>query len=120
MVKEEAKSSGMMAKVGVWAFIIGLVLAIIISLFYSMSPPSWSIYVLIILGIIVGFLNVTDKEVQMFLVATIGFMIGFQSIGNVVVRISASAGTFFQLVTVFIAPAAVVVAVKALYNITHD
>ncbi|MBI4439612.1 hypothetical protein HY638_01425 [Candidatus Woesearchaeota archaeon] len=118
MGKEESSS-----KLGIWAFAIGLILAIIIALVSASAPPAWALVLLAILGLVAGLLNITDKEVQAFLVASIAFLLSFQSLGNVskVLPVGAEAvGAFFNLLGVFIAPAAAVVAVKALYNLTKD
>jgi hypothetical protein len=112
-----------MDKMGVWAFIIGLILAVIIALVSGSSPQPWGVIVLALLGAIVGILNISGRETQMFLIATIGFLISFQAIGNVV-RELALAGkfisNFFYLTSVFMAAAAVVVAIIALFHLAKD
>jgi hypothetical protein len=110
-------------KIGVWAFIIGLILAIIVALLSGSTTPQWSIIVLAILGIIVGLLNVTAKEVEKFLVAAIAFLLSFQALSNVFMTVAGgwtAIGTFFNLISIFMAPAAAVVAIKALYNLARD
>lgn len=110
-----------MAKgIGGWAFLIGLVLAVVIAIFGV--DQAWAIYVLAVLGLIVGFLNVTDKEMVKFLVAAIAFMLTNQALGAIVGGLPAGdiLTSFFQLVNVFIAPAAAIVAISALYSITKD
>ena len=50
---------------GGWAFIIGLILAIIIALFGI--NYTWPVYLLVFLGIIVGLLNITMiKKLALF------------------------------------------------------
>jgi hypothetical protein len=56
------------ARIGKWAFIIGLVIAVIAGLFFQ---PAWAIWVLAILGVIVGLLNVTAEDTRGFLLAAI-------------------------------------------------
>ena len=117
-----AKKGGM-AKLGVWAFIIGLILSIVIAIIAAASPPAWAIIVLAILGIIVGLLNVTDKEVSLFLVAGIGFILSFQALAGIAETVVLgwdAVGTFFSLLAIFIAPAVAIVAVKALFNVARD
>ncbi|MBI3027667.1 hypothetical protein HYY70_06165 [Candidatus Woesearchaeota archaeon] len=61
-------------KLGEWAFIIGVVLAIL----FGLIPSQWegmATLVLVVLGLIVGFLNVTEKESTPFLVAAAALMI---------------------------------------------
>ena len=113
----------MKASIGVWSFIVGLVLAAIIAVFSGTSPPAWAVLLLAVLGLIVGILNVTDKEVMLFLVAAISFLLSFQSLSVVFSSLALGWGAvsaFFDLLSVFIAPAAAIVAVKALYNIAKD
>jgi hypothetical protein len=112
---------------GVWAFLIGLLLAIIVALLSGSTAPEWAIIVLAILGVIVGLLNVTAAEVQKFLVAAIAFLLSFQALGNVFIEISKAFGSwagiignFFNLISIFMAPAAIVVAIKALFSIARD
>lgn len=101
---------------GGWAFIIGLIIAVIVAIFGT--AQTWPIYLLLVLGLIVGLMNVTDKEVGSFLIAAIAFMFTFTALGNVAAGIPVVGETiskFFNLVNVFIAPAAAVVAFKALF-----
>lgn len=110
-------------KFGGIAFLIGLVIAIIIALFSASMVPAWAAIVLAVLGLVVGLLNVTDKEVQLFLVASIAFLITFQVLGNVVEALAfgwSSVSAFFHLLSIFVAPAAGVVAIKALFNVAKD
>ena len=106
-------------KLGFWAFLIGLILAVIISIFSAASTPSWAIWVLAILGLIVGLFNVTGKEVQIFLIAAVAFVVSFQSL-SVVYLGWAVVSTFFSLMSAFIAPAAAIVAIIALFKIAKD
>ncbi len=110
-------------KLGVWAFIIGLILAIIIAIVSGSTTPQWAIIVLAILGIIVGLLNVSAAEVQKFLIAAIAFLLSFNALGNVLTTLAGGwggIGTFFNLLSIFMAPAAAVVAVKALFALARD
>jgi hypothetical protein len=112
---------------GVWAFLIGLILAIVVALLSGATAPQWAIIVLAILGLLVGLLNVTGREVQKFLIATIAFLLSFQALGNVFIELSKAFGTwtgiignFFNLVSIFLAPAAIVVAIKALFTVAKE
>ena len=110
-------------KLGAWAFIIGLFLAVILGFLVGASTPDWAIFVLVVLGLIVGILNVKGKVVQKFLIAAIAFMFSFQSLSymfSVMTNNWPAVGNFFGLLNVFIAPAAAIVAIKALYTIAKD
>jgi len=126
MAKKAKKSKkNLMTKVGIWSFIIGLILAVIIAIFSTQKTPAWVLAVLAVLGLIVGFLNVTKEESVPFLVASLAFLVSFQSLAatlSIVTFevISKQLATFFQLLSVFIAPAAAIVAVIALFHIARD
>lgn len=105
---------------GAWAFLIGVILAVI---FGFIATQLWVIWVLVILGIIVGLLNIADAEVQPFLIA-----------GVILVIVSAFGGSVFAglqlLNTAFLTnilnnmlmlfvPATVIVALKSVFSIAR-
>lgn len=99
-----------MANLGKWAFIGGLAIAVLAGLGLEQV---WFVWVLAMLGLIVGFMNVTGPETQGFLIAAIGLMLSATAVqavpfvGDLVTRVVAN-------LIVFIAPAVLVVALKAL------
>jgi len=102
------------------AFIIGMVLAILIALFGTTA--TWPIWVLAVLGLIVGLLNVTGRESGKFLLATIAFMVTFNALSRVFEPmgvIGAFLNSFFGLLIIFVAPAAAIVAISSLIAITR-
>ncbi len=112
----------MLAKVGFWAFIAGLVIAVIGGLLSAMGLAAAImpvvIVILIILGLAVGFLNITAKEILLFLVATIALIV----VGRVfeplkVFGIGKILDAMLALVATLMAPAAVVAAIKALWAV---
>lgn len=110
------------SKIGVWAFIIGLILAGILAVF-APADAAWVVTTIAVLGALVGFFNVTESEVEKFLVAAIGFLISFQALSSVIQTLAfgwTAVGKFFSLMVVFMAPATAVVAVIALYKIAKD
>ena len=105
-------------KIGPLVFIVGLILAIIVAIFAAGSPAAWAVWVLAILGLIAGLMNITDKEILHFLVASIAFLLTFQILGDVISSLAfgwQAVETFFYLLSVFVAPATAVVAVKTLF-----
>jgi len=113
MAVDKAKVLGM---VGFWAFIIGLVIALVAGV--VMPANSMIILVLLILGLIIGFLNITATEVMLFLLATIALIV----VGNVftpltVLDIGKILGNILSYVATLMAPAAIVVAIKALWKV---
>ncbi len=105
--------------IGPWAFILGLVLAILAG--FVTMPDSTIVLVLAVLGIIVGVLNVSDKETVPFLVSALTFMMAASSLGVVFGALGISQlNTVMNYIYVFVAPAGAVVAIKALYGITKE
>lgn|SRR4030042_59247 len=115
-------AEGKKFKFGPWAFIIGLLLAIIFAfLGGSAAWQKWAVLILALLGVIVGVLNVTGRESRGFLLAAIAFMLSFGVFAEVVKMIDLDVlANFFALLQVFIAPAAFIVAIKALFGIVRD
>lgn len=106
-------------KIGRWAFIIGLVISILL----GFVTFSYSSLVLVILGLIVGFMNVSEKEAQHFLIAVIALML----VGVIGLQAFAVWGTFYSWVqtvltsfTAFVAASAAVVAIKVLLETAKE
>jgi hypothetical protein len=106
-------------KLGAWAFVIGLVIAIVIAIFGVQQ--TWPMYLLLFLGLVVGLLNIGNREVGSFLLAAIAFMFTFTALSTLaegIPLIGETLARFLGLVNAFIAPAAAVVAFKALFSHT--
>ncbi len=110
-------------KVGGWAFILGVVIAIIAGLASTFAAmySGYVLLVLVVLGLIVGFLNIKDKEVVNFLIAAIALMAvgtaNLVSINLAVPMLGTLVQSIVQNIAAFVAPAALVVALKEVYNI---
>jgi len=98
---------------------VGLLIAVIAGAMPGvLGAPSTMALLLGILGIIVGLLNVADKEVSLFLVAAIALLVSAAGLSMVLVNIQAIGTVLSAIldnVVVFTAPAAAVVSLKALY-----
>ncbi|MBA7494839.1 hypothetical protein ES702_05416 [subsurface metagenome] len=116
---------------GAWAFLIGVVLAIIIGLATTLIPIptlikySAQIYgILVVLGLVVGSLNVTTgKDSQTFLIAGAVLVIvskfGMESVTGSLIGIGigdAVASVFGALLVLFV-PATIIVALKMVFSI---
>ena len=76
--------------------------------------------ILIILGLVVGFLNITAKEILLFLVATIALMVAggvFAPLATPGINIGNILDNILALVATLMAPAAIVAAIKALWAV---
>ena len=107
------------AKLGRWAFVIGLIISVLLG-FVSFTYAS---LVLVILGLIVGFMNVSDKETTNYLVASIALLVvgvsGLQALavwGPLYNWIQTVLASF----TTFVAASVVVVAIKQLFVIGKE
>lgn len=100
-----------MQLVGKWAFIVGLVVALVAG--FGLSP-GWFAWVLAALGLVVGFLNISASEVEHFLIAAIGLMLSATAvntlpyIGGPITRIATN-------LVAFIGAAVLVVALRSLF-----
>ena len=101
--------------IGYWIFLIGVFIAIIAGLVTTEGINANVVWVLAILGLIVGLINVTLKDEVPFLVASLvlvtaaGYLAVIPYIGQTLVTI------LYYIVT-FVAPASIVVALKAVYH----
>jgi hypothetical protein len=98
--------------VGKWAFIVGLVLAVIVGYIFQ---AEWVIWVLAVLGVIVGLLNVTREDTERFLLAAIALGLSVTALSTVPV-LGLSITNILGYVAAFVAGAMVVVALKALFQ----
>ncbi len=105
-----------MTKIGRWAFIAGLV----ISLIAGFMTIGWmGLAALVVLGVIVGILNVTGKEVMPFLLGTVALMIVGTALSSVLAAVPLVPGILSAFVA-FVAGAALIVALKEVYAITSS
>jgi hypothetical protein len=102
--------------IGRWAFILGMIICVIAGL--GGRVPAL-LTVIFILGLIIGLLNVTEKESTSFLVAVIGLLLigvaGLQ-LGQLTSVVSAILNNLIALTSA----AGLVVAVKQVVSIAED
>jgi hypothetical protein len=116
---------------GAWAFLIGVILAVIIGLSTMLIPisaltkySSFIYLILVILGIIIGIsINVTGKDSQTFLITAAILVIvsrfGMDSVIGSLIGIGAGdivSSIFASLLALFV-PATVIVALKSVFGI---
>jgi len=120
-------------QIGSWAFILGVVIAIIGGIAHaaaaSVPGAEFVPLILIVLGLVVGFLNISDKEITDFLIASIallalavsaaGLQNIFQTVEVGVIKLLADyIVRTLEHVAVFVAPVALVVALKTVNNLS--
>ena len=112
-------------KVGSWAFIIGIVIAIIAGLVYAGEGQLSAaiVSILVVLGLIVGFLNVTGKETMSFLAASVSLVLvtyfGGNALGSITV-IGAYLVSIFSAIMAFVMAATIIVSLKAIWALAAD
>lgn len=127
MAKKGVSSSSVpkVKSLGKLAFVIGVIVAILSGLFLSLQSNPLMISVLVILGAIVGLFNVTTKETQKFLFASVSLVI-ISALGAPIVAQIPSFGIYFDIegmllaILTFVIPAAIIVAIKTIYTIEED
>ncbi len=113
-------------KIGGYAFIVGIVIALLAGIAGSLVAgyAGGITLVLVVLGLIVGYLNISDKEVVTFIVASIGLIVAGSANLKVIDSIVAGLGTVLQAIlanlVVFIAPAVIVVGLKTVYDLAKS
>jgi len=109
---------------GNWAFIIGVILAIILGLF-GQVVEAYRTYItalLVIIGLLVGFANIGEKDSMHFLIAAIALLATntlTQWTSLNVVMIGDYIAGILNGIGLFVAPAAVIVALKAIYDLGY-
>jgi len=107
---------------GSWAFIIGVILAIVLGLFgnfIELSIKTVISYLLIVTGLVVGLYNMNSKDPVNFLIVAITLLTvgaaGLQTlpiVGEIVKPV-------LTYIIAFVAPAALVMGLKALYVLSY-
>lgn len=107
--------------IGSWAFLLGAVVAVISGALLpdkSATPTVTSF--LVLLGTIVGLLNITTKETSSFLLASVSLVLVSALGGSVVssvVSVGQYLGAILDSILVFVVPATIVVALKAIFSL---
>ena len=112
MVKKSKKNL-----IGAWAFLIGVILAIVLGLFnsYLGTNSTYILWILIVLGIIVGLLNITSKESSGFLLASLALVVvGYM--GQGVLGIISQIGSVLSALLVLIIPITIIVALRNIFE----
>ncbi|HLD34133.1 MAG TPA: hypothetical protein VJB66_05375 [Candidatus Nanoarchaeia archaeon] len=107
--------------IGSWAFIIGVVAAVVLGIGLTADYKKVLVWILFFLGLVIGMLNVTAKETQSFLTA--GTLLALMSFLGLQVGVFTEAPFVVNILngilTLFI-PATIIVALKAVYMLAQD
>jgi hypothetical protein len=105
-----------MEQLGKWAFIVGIVLSVVAAF---ITHVAWMYWALAVLGLVVGFLNVTAEETRGFLLAAVALVLsassvqGIPLVGDVVTHVMGN-------LVAFMSAAVLVVALKSLFETAKD
>lgn len=114
-------------KIGNYSFIIGVIIAVVLGLAAPMlgQATPWLTSLLIVLGLVVGFLNVSGKETKEFLlVAVVLVIVAFAgsasgTLGGVL-YIGQYLQGVFDAIMAFVVPATVVVGLKDVWALAQN
>ena len=121
--------------IGAWAFLMGVIFAIIIALIKSFSIIAFAKFnqifyvILVAMGITIGFINVRDEDINTFLLAgTVLVIVSKFGLEGVIDRLGGSILGFTQIgligqeifgaLLVLFVPAVIIVALKSVFSIT--
>jgi len=115
-----AKKTNNIGLAGKWAFMIGLALAIIAGLILNAYTVPNLALILVVLGLIVGFLNISKTDTVKLLVAIIALMaVGTVTISEIPI-VDLYLGAIITNIIIFAGAAGLVVAVKAIIEATQQ
>ncbi len=116
MVKKSVKNLA-----GVWIFLIGVILALVLGLFntYLGTNTTYVLWVLVVLGIIIGLLNISIKESSNFLLASLVLVV-VSYMGQGVLGIIPQIGAILSALLVLFVPATIIVALRGLFELAKS
>jgi len=103
--------------VGSWAFLIGLILAVLIGLVSDLNTPN-TVYILVVIGVIVGLLNIADEETSPFLLSGAVLIIASSMGSNILGTVPVLKSILNALLALFV-PATVIVAIRNVFTLAR-
>ena len=111
-------------QIGNYSFIIGVIVAVVLGLAAPKlgAATAWLWSLLIVLGLVVGFLNVSGKETKEFLLVAVSLVIvayagSAQKTLTEVQIVGAYLSGVFGSILAFVVPASIVVALKEVWEL---
>ena len=109
---------------GIWAFLVGAIVAVVVSIgsaaAQAWATNTWFVFVLVVVGLVVGFLNITKEETHGVLMAAVALVVvntaNLSAINTLVPFVGTFLEAFVKNAIVLTAPAALVIALKSLYS----
>lgn len=117
------KTKSQIKKFGATAFVLGVVIALIAGILSEMIGETTTTSILVALGLLVGFLNVTDNEVKNYLLASVSLVI-ITALGSTVLSSVLYIGPYLsgvlQAIMTFVIPTTIIVALKEIYSLAKN
>ena len=108
------------ATVGKWAFILGIILAVLVGF---VAVP-YTALILMVLGLIVGFMNVEGGETTNYLVAAIALLVigiaGVEAMATLGITVYDWVQSIMSNFIAFVGASALVVAIKAIIKLGKE
>ncbi|MAG38938.1 hypothetical protein CMO90_02510 [Candidatus Woesearchaeota archaeon] len=101
---------------GSWAFLIGFVITIFFGLVGITDVIAW---ILVVLGLIIGFLNVSKKETKNFLFGSTVLVL-VSALGSEAMKIIPIIGNVLNAFLLLFIPATIIVALKSVFELVKD
>lgn len=104
-------------QLGKWAFLIGVILAVVVGSLGRLDS-TWT-FVLVLIGLIVGLLNISENEVQPFLLSGAVLIIASNFGGNVLNTVWNLGSILDSLLAIFV-PSTIIVAIKHVFSLARN
>lgn len=103
--------------VGSWAFLVGLVLAVLLGLGFTGAYQATMLWIVFLLGLVVGLLNIASDEVSAFLTSgTVLVLVSFLGVQvGVFDEVAPMIGNVLRGVLTLFVPATIIVALRAVF-----
>ena len=103
--------------IGSWSFLIGVILAVLLGLGYTGPYQTTILWVVFLLGIVVGLLNISVREVTGFLTSgTVLVLVSFLGVQvGVFDAVAPVIGNILRGILTLFVPATIIVALRAVF-----
>lgn len=103
--------------IGSWSFLVGLILAVLLGLGYTSRYQATMVWIVFLLGVVVGLLNITAKEVSAFLTTgTVLVLVSFLGVQvGIFAEVAPAIANVLQGVLTLFVPATIIVALRAAF-----
>ena len=106
---------------GSWSFLVGFILAILLGLGYTGAYQTTMLWIVFLLGIVVGLLNITHDETSAFLTGgTILVLVSFLGVQvGVFDAVAPVIGNVLRGILTLFIPATLIVALKSVFSLAR-